>query len=138
MLVHFFPLFHKHRFRDYRRLADNQHIGTVRYGSRINSIVNTIGKRLFSRSGQQLFRLDRDVNGRSLLSILADPGKYPLILYTFRFILGRGILADNRSYLFSGIETVSTDQNHSQRVGFLSFHFSSPLLLLLERHVDVK
>ena len=53
--------------------ADKQHIGTVRYGSRMNTIVNTIGKRLFSRSGQQLFRLDKNEDGRSLLSILADP-----------------------------------------------------------------
>ena len=60
-------------------LADDQHIGTLRYGSRVNTVVHTVGKRLFSRSGRQLYRLDTEADGRSLLAILADPGEsYPL------------------------------------------------------------
>lgn len=59
-------------------MADDQHIGTLRYGSRVNTVVHTVGKRLFSRSGRQLYRLDSEADERSLLAILADPGEsYP-------------------------------------------------------------
>ena len=63
-------------------------------GSRVNTIVHTVGRRLFSRSGKQLYRIDHTLpfsltsskagmgekEHRSLLSILADPGMSTLHL----------------------------------------------------------
>jgi hypothetical protein len=45
----------------------------MRIGSNLNTIVHTIGRHLFSRSGQQLYNSDRDHNGLSLLEHLSDP-----------------------------------------------------------------
>jgi hypothetical protein len=57
--------------------TDRQHIGTLRYGSRVNTIVHTVGRRLFSRSGRQLYRYDHvGESERPVLSVLADPGMY--------------------------------------------------------------
>jgi len=46
----------------------------VKYGSTLNTLVHTVGRRLFSRSGQQLYCLDRDWDERAILEVLADPG----------------------------------------------------------------
>lgn len=55
--------------------AATPHLGVLKYGSRANTLVHTVGRRLFSRAGQQLYCLDKDWDGRSVLDVLADPGK---------------------------------------------------------------
>lgn len=49
-------------------------------GTTTNTIIHTIGRRLFSRTGQQLYCMDKDAEGRCLLEVMADPGMsdYPL------------------------------------------------------------
>ena len=37
-------------------------------------LMHTVGPLMFSRTGQQLFSLDKDWDGRCLLEVLADPG----------------------------------------------------------------
>jgi len=54
--------------------AATPHLGVVRYGSRFNTLIHTVGRRLFSRSGQQLYCLDTEWDGRGILEVLADPG----------------------------------------------------------------
>lgn len=55
----------------------------------MNTVLHTVGRHLFSRSGRQLYRSDRTVvprhsdedekaDERSLLSILADPSQWNL------------------------------------------------------------
>ncbi|ORY27627.1 putative serine esterase-domain-containing protein [Naematelia encephala] len=53
--------------------AATPHLGVLKYGSTMNTVVHTVGRRLFSRTGRQLYALDREVGGRSLLDVLADP-----------------------------------------------------------------
>lgn len=57
----------------------------LKYGSALNTFVHTIGRRLFSRSGQQLYCLDKEWDGRCLLDVLADPGElaHPSSRYAF-------------------------------------------------------
>ncbi|CAD6582879.1 MAG: hypothetical protein TREMPRED_003411, partial [Tremellales sp. Tagirdzhanova-0007] len=47
---------------------------SVRPCSTTNTIVHTIGRRLFSRSGQQMYCIDKGQDGRCLLDVMADPG----------------------------------------------------------------
>jgi hypothetical protein len=56
--------------------AATPHLGVLKYGSTLNTVVHTVGRRLFSRSGQQLYCLDKDEawGGRALLQVMADPG----------------------------------------------------------------
>ena len=54
--------------------AATPHLGVLKYKTRVNAVVHTIGKRLFSRSGQQLYNLDKYDGTRSLLEVMAAPG----------------------------------------------------------------
>ncbi|ORX36237.1 putative serine esterase-domain-containing protein [Kockovaella imperatae] len=53
--------------------AATPHLGVLRYATRMNTVVHTIGRRLFSRSGQQMYCLDRYDGEESLLQVMADP-----------------------------------------------------------------
>ncbi|RXK37010.1 hypothetical protein M231_05717 [Tremella mesenterica] len=48
------------------------YLGVLKYRTRMNTFVHSIGRRVLSRTGQQLYMLDKD-HGRPLLSVLADP-----------------------------------------------------------------
>lgn len=45
----------------------------ISLGTTTNTIIHTIGRRLFSRTGRQLYCRDKDENGRCLLEVMADP-----------------------------------------------------------------
>lgn len=52
------------------------HIGIPRYETRASRLKHAVGSWMFSRSGQELFCVDKsDKRGRSLLEIMADPSE---------------------------------------------------------------
>ncbi|ODN77058.1 hypothetical protein, variant 3 [Cryptococcus amylolentus CBS 6039] len=55
--------------------AATPHLGVLKYGTTTNTVVHTIGRRLFSQTGKQLYNLDREPEwaGRSLLEVMSDP-----------------------------------------------------------------
>ncbi|WVF66937.1 hypothetical protein IAT40_001680 [Kwoniella sp. CBS 6097] len=55
--------------------AATPHLGVLKYGTMTNTVVHTVGRRLFSRTGRQLYAQDNEVewHGRGLLEIMADP-----------------------------------------------------------------
>lgn len=51
------------------------HIGIPRFPSTFSAIVNYVGPRLLSRTGEQFFCVDKwSPRGRPILDVLADPG----------------------------------------------------------------
>ncbi|WVQ94679.1 hypothetical protein IAU59_001759 [Kwoniella sp. CBS 9459] len=55
--------------------AATPHLGVLKYGTITNTVVHTVGKRVFSRTGRQIYAQDNEVewNGRGLLEAMADP-----------------------------------------------------------------
>ncbi|KAK6906990.1 hypothetical protein I203_100979 [Kwoniella mangroviensis CBS 8507] len=55
--------------------AATPHLGVLKYGTLTNTVVHTVGRQLFSRSGRQIYCLDKgpEWEGRGLLELMADP-----------------------------------------------------------------
>lgn len=84
-------------------------------GSTTNTIVHTIGKRLFSRTGQHMYCLDKDGQGRCLLEIMADPSE----LFLRFTIKPMAISTEGRSNLCQSIVPVSEDFDRRKWVSHL-------------------
>ncbi|WVR04162.1 hypothetical protein IAU60_001161 [Kwoniella sp. DSM 27419] len=56
--------------------AATPHLGVLKYGTLANTVVHTVGRQLFSRTGRQIYCLDKEPEwgGRGLLEVMADPG----------------------------------------------------------------
>ncbi|OCF40533.1 hypothetical protein I317_05624 [Kwoniella heveanensis CBS 569] len=56
--------------------AATPHLGVLKYGTLTNTVVHTVGRRVFSRTGRQLYVQDKEAEwgGRGLLEVMADPG----------------------------------------------------------------
>ena len=60
------------------------HAGVPRYPSLFSSVSTLLGPRLLSRTGEQFFCVDKwSPIGRPLLVVMADPGKFQLLLSHF-------------------------------------------------------
>nr|XP_019050029.1 hypothetical protein I302_00450 [Kwoniella bestiolae CBS 10118]OCF28959.1 hypothetical protein I302_00450 [Kwoniella bestiolae CBS 10118] len=55
--------------------AATPHLGVLKYGTLANTVVHTVGRQLFSRSGRQIYCLDKEPEwgGRGLLELMSDP-----------------------------------------------------------------
>ncbi|OWZ65360.1 hypothetical protein AYX15_03083 [Cryptococcus neoformans] len=55
--------------------AATPHLGVLKYGTKTNSFVHSIGRKLFSHTGRQLYCMDHETEwgGRNLLEVMADP-----------------------------------------------------------------
>ncbi|KIR51815.1 lipid particle protein [Cryptococcus gattii Ru294] len=55
--------------------AATPHLGVLKYGTKTNTFVHSIGRRLFSHTGMQLYCMDHETEwgGRNLLEVMADP-----------------------------------------------------------------
>nr|XP_019012466.1 uncharacterized protein I206_03314 [Kwoniella pini CBS 10737]OCF51247.1 hypothetical protein I206_03314 [Kwoniella pini CBS 10737] len=55
--------------------AATPHLGVLKYGTLTNTVVHTVGRQLFSRTGRQIYCLDKEPEwgGRGLLEMMADP-----------------------------------------------------------------
>jgi hypothetical protein len=65
--------FTKHRPAAFTTIA-TPHLGVLKYGSWQSQWIHALGKRLFSRTGQQLYCLDTD-RGTPFLAVMAHPGE---------------------------------------------------------------
>ncbi len=51
------------------------HLGIPKYtGSLLSGVFHSLGSRLLSRTGEQLYVVDKEEGGRALLEVMADPG----------------------------------------------------------------
>ena len=51
------------------------HVGLLRFPTMFSRMINTLGPRLLSRTGEQFFASDKwSQRGRPLIEVMADPG----------------------------------------------------------------
>ncbi|WWC87476.1 uncharacterized protein L201_002365 [Kwoniella dendrophila CBS 6074] len=108
--------------------AATPHLGVLKYGTLTNTVVHTVGRQLFSRSGRQLYCLDKEPEwgGRGLLEVMADPNDVfiqALKLFPKVMIVANGCQDNTVPYPTAAITTsdpfldlstieVETDEDH--------------------------
>jgi hypothetical protein len=107
------PSFFDHHKPSSFSTAATPHLGVLKYQTTSNTLIHTIGRRLFSRSGQQLYCLDKDWEGRCLLEVLADPGTSIKSAHL-------PAISPHRSYLPPRRQNVPSGQYPGERVSIQS------------------
>nr|XP_018264423.1 uncharacterized protein I303_02589 [Kwoniella dejecticola CBS 10117]OBR86581.1 hypothetical protein I303_02589 [Kwoniella dejecticola CBS 10117] len=98
--------------------AATPHLGVLKYGTLTNTVVHTVGRQLFSRTGRQIYSLDKEPQwgGRVLLELMADPGEYivcALKLFPKVMIIANGCQDNTVPYPTASISSFDPFQDAS-------------------------